>query len=408
VRHVIIKGRIIDGTGAEPIDRGIVVVQGSRIEVVGSQGDVKVDASEKVIDAGEKTILPGLVDSHVHFCMTEGLSPYETYGIAMSTIFGVENAKAWMRAGVTTVRDLGCAHHGIFALRDAIEKGTVVGPRIIAAGAILTESGRNVSLGVAADGPDEFRKRAREQIGAGAQWIKIYASGQNHGRRRREPWEIWATVPEVTAACEEAHNKGLKAAAHCATAESALVCLEGSIDSIEHGLVLNDQVLRKMKEQNVYYVPTAYVHYLSGNFSTELGWLGPEDAWLQERLRMQVNEHERNVKRAAEIGVKIVAGTDFSGFYQNYNHTNILPPDLMANELQTLVKYGVDPMTVIRSATQVGAEMLGMEGTIGTIEKGKLADLAIFDGDPLSDMSALNPNKMWAVMKEGRILAKNS
>ncbi|MGA2785448.1 MAG: amidohydrolase family protein, partial [Candidatus Bathyarchaeia archaeon] len=259
---MIIKGRIIDGTGAEPIDRGIVVVQGSRIEVVGSQGDVKVDASEKVIDAGEKTILPGLVDSHVHFCMTEGLSPYETYGIAMSTIFGVENAKAWMRAGVTTVRDLGCAHHGIFALRDAIEKGTVVGPRIIAAGAILTESGRNVSLGVAADGPDEFRKRAREQIGAGAQWIKIYASGQNHGRRRREPWEIWATVPEVTAACEEAHNKGLKAAAHCATAESALVCLEGSIDSIEHGLVLNDQVLRKMKEQNVYYVPTAYVHYL--------------------------------------------------------------------------------------------------------------------------------------------------
>jgi imidazolonepropionase-like amidohydrolase len=403
---MIIKGRIIDGTGSEPIHHGVVAVERTHITAVGSEREAKVNSDDQVFDAGNRTILPGLVDSHVHFCMTEGLSPYETYGISMSMISAVENANAWLNAGVTTVRDLGCAHRGIFALKDAIQKGTITGPRIIASGAIITQSGRSLSLGVAADGPDEFRKRAREQIGAGAEWIKIYASGQNHGRRPREPWEVWATVPEVRAACEEAHNKGLRVAAHCATAESALVCLDGGVDSIEHGLVLNDDVLHKMKKQNVYYVPTAYIHYLSGNFSTKLGWLGPEESWLQERLKMQVTEHERNVKRAAEIGVKIAAGTDFSGFYQNYNHTNILPPDLMANELQTLTRYGVDPMAVIRSATQVGAEMLGMDSIIGTIERGKLADLAIFDGDPLSDINALNPNQVWAVIKEGRILVK--
>jgi len=407
---LIIRGRIIDGTGSDPIEKGAVVVSSGRILEVGPEKDIEIPKSDtEVINASGKTIIPGLIDAHVHFCLNQGFEPLDSYAIGMSTLYGVENARRWINAGVTTVRDVGCKHRGVYALRQEIDLGRVAGPRMLIAGRIISQSGRTYiekgGMSVPADGADEVRKIAREELGAGADWVKVYASGQGVGPKPRDPWDVWMTVEEISAACDEAHSKGKKAAAHAINAEAAMNCIKGGIDSIEHGLLLNDDVLEEMKKHNVYYVPTIFTYYIDGELPIERCYkFKPQDAWIQDRLRnKELPFHAHNVKRATEIGAKIVAGTDIP---EPIEEGNIIRADAMAQELILMVKYGLTNMHALRTATQTAAEMLGLEQEIGTLEKGKAADLIILNGDPLTNMNVVLPENISLVMKEGRIIQR--
>jgi imidazolonepropionase-like amidohydrolase len=406
----LIKGRVLDCTGSGPIEKGAVVVQKDQIKDVGRERDVMFPAKAKVIDASGSTIIPGLIDCHAHFCMATGAAdtsykddfpPLKSYDIGKSTLYGVENAKRWIMAGVTTSRDIGCKHRGIFALREEIEAGRILGPRLVLAGRIVFQSGRRDSLGIQADGADEVRKVARQELGAGAEWIKVYASGAGTGNRPRDPWDIWMTYEEIYAACDEAHSKGMKAAAHAINAESAMRCIEAGIDSIEHGLLLNDDVLKAMKKNNVYYCPTIFTYYIDGEHALGEGKFTEQEAWIKERLlKEELPMHKQNVRRAAEMGVNIVVGTDIP---HPIEEGNLIRADATAQELMLLVKYGLTPMYALRAGTQIAAKMLGMEDRIGTLQKGKLADLVVVDGNPLENMSALLPGNIQLVMKGGKI-----
>jgi len=394
---IAIKGRIVDCTGADPIENGIVIISNDHIVEVGKEKDVKIPSDSNVIDASGKTIIPGLIDCHTHFCsvatsMDDSVDlPPKSYDVCKSTLYGVENAKRWLNAGVTTVRDIGCKHRGIFALREEIEAGRILGPTLILGGRIITQSGRSGSFGVAADGANEVRRAARQDLGAGAEWVKVYASGGGSASRLRDPWDVWMTTEEIAAACDEAHSKGMKAAAHAVNAESAMRCVKAGIDSIEHGVLLDDEVLEAMRKHNVYYCPTAYYYHIRGEHPSI-----PE--WIRKRISTELLHVQRQcVKKASEIGVKLVAGTDMGA----PSEEGLSEPDALAQELMLRVKYGLSPMHVLMSSTRTAAEMLGVKDKVGTLEKGKLADVVVVEGDPLKSMEAVLPENVWLVMKKG-------
>ena len=398
---MIIKGGIIACDDNEPIEDGIIEISNGIISNIGWENEVD-PSSDAIIDASGMTIIPGLIDCHVHFCRGYGYEPLDSNQIAESTLYGVEHARRYINAGITTVRDLGCKHHGIFALRREIEVGRLLGPRMIISGRIIYPSGMKSGLGVNADGSSDVRKTAREELGAGADWVKVYVSGRGTGSRPRDPWDTWMTADEISSACEEAHTKGMRAAAHAINAESAMNCIEGGIDSIEHGLLLNDKSLNEMKRNNIFYVPTVYTFYRNATLGVKLGLIKQEDAWIEDRLKNELlPSHRQNVRKASEMGVKIAAGTDIPN---PKGDTDLIRSDSLARELRMMVDYGLSPMHALITATKSAAEMLGLLDKVGTLEKGKIADLLILNNDPLEDIQALLPKNVLLVMKEGKII----
>ncbi len=393
---VITGARLIDGNGGAPAIGASITIDGGRIVSVDPDGARPVPAGSVVIDAQGRTVMPAFMDVHVGIA---GLSVDERRSggvnqktIASSTLRGAANGRRCLDAGVTTVRVDTCGHHGIFALKEAFATGVVDGPRLIVPGRSICMTGGHGWEGGyhEADGADEVRKAAREELRAGADWVKLMATGGAASATERAE-DDQMTVEELKAGVEEAHKKGKYAFAHVSCAAGARNCLAAGVDSIEHGLMLEDDIVQEMKKRGTFLVPTLGVYQVL----VKRGEQGLVPDFMYKKALQVVDKHAQSFRMALAAGVKIAAGTDSgAGWYP--------AGESLLFELEIMHKEGMAPMDVLISATRRAAECLHMEQDLGTVEPGKLADLLIVDGDPLAKMSDVR--NTWLVMKEGRVV----
>ncbi|OFA04310.1 amidohydrolase family protein [Duganella sp. HH101] len=389
---------MLDVRSGALIDNAVVLVSGERITAAGSK--LAIPAGAQVIDLGNKTLLPGLIDMHTHLTGDPQDAGYSIIAksIPRSTLTGAKNARLTLQAGFTTVRDVGADGYADIGLRDAINDGDVPGPRIAASGPPLSITGghcddtmhapeyKQTALGVA-DGAAEALKVTRRNIKYGADVIKICATGGvlSFGD---DPRTSQYTQEELKAIISDAHRLGRKAAAHAHGGDGIKLAVLAGIDSIEHGSYIDDEGIKLMKEHKTWLVPTVYLgDWLIDN--AEAIKLPPP---LLEKAKVVLPTARLNIARAIKAGVPVAFGTD-AGVY---------PHGLNAREFGTLVKLGMTPIQAIRAATLNASELLGWTDKVGTIEAGKFADLIAVDGEPLKDVKTLE-SVQW-VMKGGAVV----
>ena len=395
------NARVIDGRGGPPIERAAISIVDGRIATVDpkASGVVPVDA----VDLAGLTVLPGLIDAHAHVSSDTERSPgFELPELkhgadprpADLRYFVLANmARAFLRAGITTVRDVGSYDNEAIVLRRAIELGLVDGPRLLSCGRILTATSPGArifgTMYREADGPWEMRKAVREQIRDGADFVKIMATGAR-SVEREDPEPAQMTLEEVVAVVEEAHRLGYRVAAHAEGLAGARNAIEAGCDTVEHGLSLHREpaLLDAMAERSIVLVPTlSTFHDLAERFAADFA---PR---LVEQAKRQAEEAARTLDAAATAGVILAMGYD-SG-----------PPGASANELVRMADAGLGVAAAIRAATAGSACALGLTD-VGTIEPSRVADLLVIDGDPLADPSVLlEPDRVRLVVQAGRVVA---
>ena len=392
---VLRAARLLDVESGRIVPDATVVIEGDRIVAVGPD---RLPAGAEVIDLGDRTLMPGLMDLHTHLAYELGpgwVHRTVTDTLADHALRGAANAKKTLHAGFTTVRDLGSPGFADVSLAHAIEAGMIEGPRVIPAGHAVTITGGHCDTtgyapGIAerdwrsgvADGPAEVMKAARHQIKHGAQWIKICATAGVLSFEGPVGAQQLAG-DEMRMIVQEAARHGVRVAAHAHGAEGILAAVEAGVASIEHGSVLTDEILAAMKERGTYLVPTTYLAD-----AIDLEVLPPPIRAKAESILPRAKD---SVSRAIEAGVPIAYGTD-AGVY---------PHGLNARELATLVRRGMTPLEALRTATVHAAALLGVDDR-GTIAPGRLADLIAVPGNPLEDVSATE--RVSFVMKGGRVV----
>ena len=384
---------IIDGRGNVQA-RGFITIENNRIAEVGKgPGPAKKNGYE-VMDLEGRCVLPGMIDCHVHLCIDGSADPMQSLqkdSAAMITLKAARHAHLSLLAGVTTVRDLGSVNGISGSLRDAINLGIVIGPRIVSTNqAVCITGGQGWQFSRQADGADGVRQAVREQIRAGADAIKMMATG-GVITQGVEPGSPQFTLEELKAGAEEAHKAGRKIAAHAQGQEGIKDSLRAGFDTIEHGIFLDDEAIGLLLEKRATLVPT-----LSAPFNImEKGDKSGIPAFIIEKTRKVKDAHVDSIKKAYKAGVTIASGADtgtpFNGHGENLR------------ELELLVGIGLSPMEAIVSATRVAAETLGLGSRLGTIEPGKWADLIVVEEDPLKDIAVLQrKEKIVVVMKDGQ------
>ena len=389
---------VIDGTGTD-LQSGLdILVSEGRISAMGPEGSLSIHSPETQVYALDgMTVLPGLIDCHVHLFADAGpegrLDASELPGFAL--LRAAYHARRTLEAGITTVRDCGGQSHMEFALRQAISAGYCRGPRLLLAGRLLsmTSAGAEAFGGMyrEADGPDEVRKAAREQLKAGADVIKVMATGavMTPGER---PGASQFTFEELCAAVEEAHKAGRKVAAHAHGSEGILTAVLAGTDTIEHGSLLCDspEAIQRMAERGVFLVPT-----LATSAMTTHCDLIPD--FMAENDRIIGDAAQRSVRAALAAGVPIAMGTDAGVPFVMHGDNAI--------ELVLMVEAGLTPMQSIVASTSNAARALGLQDEIGTVEVGKCADLLVVDGNPLDDIAVVTrKERIQMVMHKGQIV----
>ncbi len=400
---LFINGRIIDGKD-RIMESGWVLIRGERIEALGEGQPPEGKGAEgkgsdgepidEVIDLSGKTLLPGLIDAHVHLTLDGSPDPMGRLvqaSLPEVTLRAVRQAEKTLRAGITTVRDLGSRDYVDVALREAIGAGLVQGPTMLCAGQMICiTGGQGWQVGYEADGPDQVRKGVRHQAKSGVDLIKLMATGGVLTKGGR-PGLPQMTVPEMAAGIEEAHKAGLKTAAHSQGSEGAKNAVIAGIDSLEHGVDLDQEVIEHMVERGVFVVPTLSAPFNILEAGAESGI--PEE--FVEKTERLAEVHLEGLSQAKKAGVRMAMGTDAGTPFNKHGRNAI--------ELALLDRIGFTPLESIGCATSGAAELLGIEETVGSISPGKRADLLIVDGDPLKDLSLLaDPDRITAVYKAGR------
>jgi imidazolonepropionase-like amidohydrolase len=383
MKLAITNGTIIDGTGVPP-RAGSVVVTDDRITSILTKND-PMPMVDQTIDAKGGTILPGLIDAHDHqtYHNTFGLLQWQwTLPRDQLIIRSCIAAFDALRYGVTTIREMGAAGATNFSIKKAIADGDLIGPRIVTCGMPITITGGYAYwICIEADGPEGVRTAVRQQLKNGADFIKLMASNEKPLPGREEQSLAQFTKEELRAAVDEAHAAGVKVAVHACGSKAIERCLDAGVDTIEHGIYLNRELAQRMKEQGTYYSPTLGIY----EFDTDLFWRRGKGK--AEFCKILMKAHREHFEKIHDIGLRWTVGTDA-----------IVP---IATEMQKLVKAGLDPMTVIVSATRTNAEMIGRLEDLGTLEVGKLADILIVDGNPLKEMTDLANIRF--VIQGGRI-----
>lgn len=391
---------LIDGTGRDPMEDSVVVAEGSSILEVGKRDQIRIPAGAEVIDVRGKTVMPGMIDCHVHISITTMDVERRLMTPRTVEIFqAAEMMRRTLHAGFTTVRDAGTLKDVGF--RQAVEMGLVEGPRVVVAGALVPTGGhfdvyypRGVELpffgGERCDGVPEVRKAARRVLRQGVDCIKICTTGGSVYPGDSREYTEW-TVKEVQAIVQEASARGRAVMAHAGNAEGIRNALLGGVWSVEHGSPLEEETIQMFLERGTYLVPTllpAQVLYEKGEGIPHGGV-----SHLQMEMRRQAGAE--NFKRAVDAGVKIAVGTDALG--EDTHGIN-------ARELELMASYGFSPMEAIVAATKTASEVCRLDSRIGTLEPGKLADLLVVDGDPLDDISILqDKSRLSLIMKEGSV-----
>ena len=386
-------GQLLDRPGEAPRGNSTLIVRDGKVAEI-RDGFVQPEAGARLVNLRDKFVLPGLIDAHVHLWgiggdpMRERLNAL-TRDDADDMMQAVANAKTTLRAGFTTVRDLGGNPRGIRALRDAIATGEVEGPTIVNAGRMVSVTGGHGdgTNGLAeewadavhrhqintCDGPDDCRRAVRAQVGLGAQVIKFAATGGvlsnvSGGLGRA------MTPQEMTAIIETAHALGRKVAAHSHAAEGTKAALEAGVDSIDHGTFLDDEAVRLMKAKGAYLVPTM-IAPVTALQQARGGQLPPATIPKAEQAAAAAMESH---SRAIRAGVKVAFGTD----------TGVSKHGDNAKEFALMVRAGMTPAQAIRAATVSAADLLG-RADVGTLAPGKAADVIAVSGSPLDDVTRL-------------------
>lgn len=371
--------RVVDGVSEDALEDAAVVVEDGRIASVGPARELSTDT--EVVDLGNATLLPGLIDAHVHLVWSASADPREVVDSesrALTVLRSAANALRHLRAGITAVRDVGSTEGLAVDIARAVEQEIIPGPRVVAAGkAIAMTGGHGWFLGREADGPDAVQRAAREEMKAGANCVKLMASGGVYGHAE-EPGSPQLTVEEMRAGVEEAHKAGRKVAAHAYSVEAINNALDAGVDSIEHGSFIDEETAGRMRELGTYLVPTMSVYAAMSEREPELGT--PD--YIQRKTAEVLDKSREACRLALEVGVPVAAGTDCGA----PGH----PHGTLAEELHLMVEVGATPMQALRCGTLDAAELLGLANEIGSLEPGKRADLVVVDGNPLEDIRALN------------------
>lgn len=381
---------VVDGTGADPVPGQALVVEGRRIAWRGPMESAPSTSPEAVVDGGGRTMLPGLVNCHVHLCNDGAPDLFAQVmgdSISVATLRAARSARETLQSGVTTVRDCGAADDIVIELAKAVERGMVPGPRIQAAGRVITMTGGHGHfIGREVDGADEVRKGVRAEIKAGAGVIKVMATG-GVLTPGVSPTQTALLPEELAVVAQEAHNSGRRVATHAIGGTGILNALRAGIDSIEHGFYLDDETLDLAVSQGAFLVPTM----LAVDRIIRNGLAQGIPAWVVDKAEREAQKQRESFAAAVGSGMKVAAGTDAG---TPFNHHGDL-----ALELALMVKHGLSPMQTLLAATRSAAENLGMAHEIGTLEVGKLADLVVVDGDPVSDITACG--RVALVVKDG-------
>jgi imidazolonepropionase-like amidohydrolase len=392
---VLRNGRVVDGRGGV-VDRATLVVQGGRIVAVGPSRDVRVPKNARIVNASGWTILPGLIDCHVHLCLggePDVVAAVEQDPPSLTLLKASRYARATIEAGVTTVRDVGARDHSIFALKRAIHAGLLPGPRIVGAGlAICMVGGHARFIGREVEGPEQVRAAVQAQLAAGAEVIKVIASG-GVLTPGTSPDQAQMTPEELQAAVDEATRAGRKVAAHAHGASGMKNALRAGVHSIEHGTLLDEEAGSLMLERGVFMVPT--LSALATTAACRAGCGVPESAL--EKAKAMTTRHQASFKHARRSGIPIAMGTD-AGTPFNYHGEN-------AQELERMVRLGMSPMGAIVASTSAAARLLGIEREVGAIERDKQADLLVVEGNPLKKIALLRDrDRILGVMQKGRFV----
>ncbi len=387
------KENVIVGTG-QVNERGTVVVDGNLVKFVGPAKKYPSSKKDAVFDISGKTVLPGLIDAHIHICVDGSPDPITSLlkdSVPQITLKAADHARRTLEAGVTTVRDMGGKDYIDIAIRDGIESGILQGPRMLCSGKpVCMTGGHGWQFGREANGMDEVRAAVREQLKAGADLIKLMATG-GIMTKGVEPGSTQFTLEELIAGVEEAKKAGRRTATHAQGTEGIKNALWAGINSIEHGFFLDDEAIELILEMKAFVVPTLCAPYHIIKEGVRRG----VPAFAVEKSKSVMKSHWQSVKKAHKARVPIAMGTD-AGTPFNRHGENL-------KEMELLVRIGFTPMEAIVATTKTASEVLGLEKKIGTLEKGKLADLVIIDGDPLENIGVLqHKEKIMAIMKEGR------
>jgi imidazolonepropionase-like amidohydrolase len=406
---VIRAGTLIDGKSDKPRHDQVIVIRGNRIESVSDAATARIPAGANVIDLSKATILPGLIDSHTHIFLQGEDPAHGGYDanilnapLALRAARATVAARRALEQGFTTLRDVETegAGYGDVGIKQAIEQGYIPGPRLFVSTRAISTTGGYPLEGYApeldmpkgaqiVDGPVEARKAAREQLDHGADWIKVYMTHRSWvGKNGELVSQPTLTVEELRAIVDETHGWGRKVACHAYGGIGLHRALDGGCDSIEHGLDLDDAAISQMLKQGTWYVPTISAYYND--------W-APADTPVGQRDRLRVSLHEPSFRKALRAGVKIVFGTDMGG---------IPWTEPIAQEFTRMVELGMQPMDAIQSATSRAATMLDMDGKIGVVAPGALADIVAVSVDPLHDIKALE--NVQFVMKDGKVFKDES
>ncbi len=397
----IMASRVIDGVDNRALKNTAIIVENNKITSLVASN--KIPANVRVIDLGEATILPGMIDAHVHPLIYS--DDYQTEHIKRSSAYkalkGMAAMQAHLRAGWTTMRVAGDADvaYAMIDVRRAIEEGLFEGPRIVGAAHYISITGgggdinylspeqRIVADGLVVDGVDEMRRAIRTEIKFGSDWIKLLVTGAFMSAGDN-PKDVHLSPEELAAAMSEANRLSTPVMAHAHAAEGIKQAVLAGVRSIEHGSFIDDEGIRLMKKHGTFLIPTMYIgdYYINEEPESEA------QAKMIELSRATRADFFAGIGKAIKAGVKVGVGSDFGGYDARIN----------AREFGALIEAGMTPMQAIKAGTSVNAELLQLDDQIGTLEAGKVADIIAVSNNPLTDISELE--RVIFVMQDGNVI----
>lgn len=402
------NGTLIDGNGGKPLPNAAVLIEDNKIRAVGTASSISLpNAPFTTLDAQGGTILPGLIDSHVHLMLQmDSVPKMMQTPFSMAFYNSVNYMRRTLDAGITTVRDAGGADLGV---KQAVEQGVVAGPRMQISISVLgitgghadgwMPSGTNFDLFPAypgnpsgiCDGVEEVRKKVREVLRAGAEVIKICSTGGVLSPTDHPEFTQFSPEELAVIVQEARYRRGIKVMAHAQGAEGIKNAVRAGIHSIEHGIFLDDEAIELLLEHQTFLVPTLLAPLAVVEIGEASGTM-PEYGLRKARETLEI--HRDSIAKAYQAGVRIAMGTD----------AGVMPHGTNLRELGLMASIGMSPMETLVATTKVAAECLGWQDRVGTVEPGKLADVIITKTDPLTDLRSLEkPENIVLVMKNGKI-----